>query len=84
MARPRINCALDDDRSEPARQIIGEMRGNMVAVAEEQPLPDRFSAVPCPKGPAMIICDEETGRSTRVGLYAYRATREALADLFGG
>lgn len=83
MKRLRLNCALDDHRSEPARKLMGESRGDMLVAAETQPMPDRFSAVPCPNSPAMIICDEQTGRSTSVGLYAYRATRAALQDLFG-
>lgn len=82
MSAPRINCSLDDDRSPEARRIMGEARGQMVAVAESAALPDRFSAVPHPDRPAMIICDEQTGRSTTVGLFAYRAAREALNDLF--
>lgn len=83
MARPRINCALDDDRHPEARRIMGEMRGTMVEAAERFPMPDRFSAVPCPQSPAMIICDEQTGRSARVSLYAYSAVREALTALMG-
>lgn len=83
MARPRINCALDARLSEPARREIGEARGSMVDAAERLPLPSQFSAVPCPEGPAMIVCDEVTGRSARVSLYAYGAVRTALTDLFG-
>lgn len=79
----RINNSNDDRMSPAARKAIGESRGNMVDQAEKQPLPDRFSAIPHPDRPAMIICDEQTGRSATVGLYAYRATREALNDLFG-
>jgi hypothetical protein len=73
-----------DSRLDPelARQL-GSMRGGMVAAAEAQPMPPRFSAVPHPDRPAMVVVDEETGRSTTVGLYAYGATRQALQDLFG-
>lgn len=80
---PQINCALDDGCSPYARRAIGELRGSMVVAAEGHPMPDRFSAVPDPDSPAMVICDEATGRSTVVGLYAYGAVREALHNLFG-
>lgn len=83
MMATRINNSNDAYLSPYAQQAIGEARGNMVDVAESAALPDRFSAIPHPDRPAMIICDETTGRSTTVGLYAYRATREALNDLFG-
>lgn len=80
---PRINCALDEDTHPEWQRRIGEMRGGMVGAAERHPMPDRFSAVPDPDSPAMIICDEATGRSHSVGLYAYGAVREALQALFG-
>ena len=78
-----INNSNDDHLSPQARKLIGTMRGDMVERADGQPMPDRFTAIPHPGRPAMIICDEQSGRSTTVGLYAYRAMREALNDLFG-
>lgn len=79
---PRMNCSMDDHRSPEGRQLIGEMRGGMLAAAEANPLPDRFSAVPHPDRPAMIVCDEVTGKSCTVGMFAYGAVRQALTDLF--
>lgn len=78
----RMNCSMDARRSPEGQQLIGEMRGSMLVAAEQRPLPDRFSAVPHPDRPAMIVCDETTGRSCTVGLFAYGALREALTDLF--
>ena len=62
---------------------LGSLRGGMVEAAERQGMPTRFSAVPHPDSPAMVIVDEETGRSTTVGLHAYGAARRMLGDLFG-
>lgn len=64
-----------------ALQLAG-LRGGMVAAAEREPMPERFSAVPHPDRPAMVIVDENTGRSTTVGLYAYAETRRVLRELF--
>jgi len=63
-----------------ARQL-GSLRGGMVEAAEKAPLPARFSAVPHPDRPAMVVVDELTGRSSTVPLYAYGAVRAALTDL---
>ncbi len=62
---------------------VGGLRGLIADTALEQPMPERFTAEQHPDWPAMIVTDTATGRSTTVGLYAYRAVRESLQDLFG-
>lgn len=73
-----------DERLNPALAAqVGSLRGGMVEAAERFALPARFSAVPHPDRPAMVLVDEQTGRSTIVSLYAYGAVRETLTALFG-
>lgn len=61
---------------------IQTLRGGMANIAEQQPMPARFTAETDPNMPAMIITDLLTGRQTTVGMFAYRAVRSALSDLF--
>jgi hypothetical protein len=85
MAKPRPAIYNRNDRhhSPEGAQLLAGLRGDMVGAAEAVPMPTRFSAIPDPDGPRMIVCDEETGRSIKVGLYAYSELRKALDGLFG-
>lgn len=78
-----ISLTGDDHLNHELSANLANMRGGMVQAAETREMPRRFSAVPHPDRAAMVIVDEETGRSTTVGLYAYGATRDALQELFG-
>lgn len=80
---PGIRISGDARKSPGAAHEIAVLRGHLAAHAEATPMPDRFSAIPHPDRPAMVICDEQTGRSAVVGLYAYGAARQMLDDLFG-
>ena len=82
--RPTLRVSSDNRLNPALAAEVGGLRGGMLAAAEARPLPARFSAVPHPDRPAMVVVDEQTGRSTTVGLFAYGALREALTDLFPG
>ena len=77
-----LRISGDDALNPTLAAELGGLRGGMLAAAEARPLPARFSAVPHPDRAAMVVVDEQTGRSTTVGLFAYGALREALTDLF--
>ena len=62
---------------------VATVRGGMVEAAEAQSLPNRFDATPHPDHASMILTDIDTGRASIIPLFAYRAVREALSDLFG-
>ena len=78
-----MSISTDADLTPALASEVGGLRGLIADTALEQPMPDRFTAKPHADRPAMIVTDSETGRSTTVGLYAYRAVRESLQDLFG-
>ena len=61
---------------------IQTLRGGMASVAEQQPIPARFTSEADPNKPAFIITDTLTGRQTTVALYAYREVRQSLTELF--
>jgi hypothetical protein len=65
------------------REQVAGLRGGMTQQAEKTKMPIRFDAVEHPEHASMIITDMKTKRQTVVGLYAYRAVRQALQDLFG-
>ena len=50
--------------------------------AEEVPLPKRFVAHTSKAYPQVTILDTKTLKVTVIPLYAYRAVREVLNDLF--
>lgn len=79
---PPIFNSMDAGKSAGLAHLLASGRGLMVDAAERQAMPDRFSAIPHPDRPAMIIVDEQTGRSTTVPLHAYGATRAAITALF--
>ena len=80
---PGIRISGDARKSPGAAHEIAVLRGHLIATAEATPMPDRFSAIPHPDRPAMIVCDEDTGRSAAVALHAYGELRQALHALFG-
>ncbi len=78
-----FNTSMDARNSRGVAAIHGNMRGSIVAAAEDVPLTDRFLLTQHAHLPAMIIYDNETGRSSTVALCNYRGVRQALQDLFG-
>ncbi|AOG02877.1 hypothetical protein [Bosea sp. RAC05] len=81
--QPPFNISIDTLHSPSAAAELGTMRGSMVGAAEKKALPDRFLTVPHAHRPAVIIHDNETGRSTTVSLCDYHGARKLLGDLFG-
>lgn len=78
-----FNTTNDARYSKAAVAQIGELRGGMVAAAEKFGLPDRFIAERHAHRPAIVLLDQETGRTSVVPLFAYGAVREMLNDLYG-
>lgn len=73
----------DDEMNPRLRAEVQGLRGDMLGAAERVLLPGRFEVTPSPDVPALVIRDTTTGRTAEVPLYAYRAARQALSDLFG-
>lgn len=62
---------------------IPQLQGAMTAQAEKVELdPDRWFIMDIPNKPQVGIIDLRTSKATVVSLYAYRAVRQALSDLF--
>lgn len=79
----RKHSVSTDARMNPElKEEVQGLRGSMLGQAEKHEIPERFTVVPHPDRPALIITDSTTGRSTTVPLFAYGAIREALGDLF--
>ena len=85
MTTPKIKqmrIRADGTKNKALANELGTLRGGMVAMAELQPIPKRFSVEPDVNRPCMIFTDHQTGRQATVGLYAYRACRGMLTELF--
>jgi len=57
-------------------------RETLKSYAEEEPLPPRFTVSPSDDLQEMEIADQDTMASTTVAIYAYRAVRKVLNELF--
>jgi hypothetical protein len=54
----------------------------MMSQADKQELPERFLAEPDLHSPSVHVLDTDTGRRTKVPLFAYREVRRVLNELF--
>lgn len=70
------------NKSRTVQDDVNELKGAMVGAANKFALPERFE-VDDSKSPSITIKDKQTGRTTKVGLFAYGSVRQVLNDLFG-
>jgi len=69
--------------SDERESIWYRNRLDLKRYAEEQPLPARFTVTASDDLQQMEIADRVTGARSTVAIFAYRAGRKVLHDLFG-